>query len=75
VPGAACRRKTGDAIFESTGPAKVVAAGDSAPDVGGAVKKLGGQHRQDGSRASGPMTRLSDCGGVVALVVAGQASR
>jgi hypothetical protein len=37
---------TGDGIFETAGPSKVVAAGDAAPEVLGAVKKLGGQHRQ-----------------------------
>jgi len=40
---------TGDGIFSSAGPSKVVASGDSAPEVGGAIKKLGDQHRQDGN--------------------------
>jgi hypothetical protein len=39
---------SGNAIFSSTGPSKVVAVGDFAPDVTGAIKKLGG-HRQDGN--------------------------
>jgi hypothetical protein len=39
---------TGVGIFSTAGPSKVVAAGDAAPDVLGAVKKLGVQHRQDG---------------------------
>jgi hypothetical protein len=40
---------TGAGIFTTAGPAKVVAAGDAAPDVLGAVKKPGVQHRQDGN--------------------------
>jgi hypothetical protein len=46
VTGATFR---GNAIFSVPNPSKVVAVGDFAPDVTGAIKKLGGQHRQDGN--------------------------
>jgi hypothetical protein len=37
---------TGGGIFDGLAASKIVAQGDAAPDVGGTVRKVGGQHRQ-----------------------------